>query len=230
MKLKCQGCRAFSFIDFIMIVAALAVLAFVMLPLIAKRNARSSRLGCTNYLKQIGLAYRQWAIDNGDKFPMQVSVTNGGVKELVEQGSAYEAFLVMSNELNTPKLLVCPQDTNPKRVRATTFGGLTAVGAAYQPIPFTNNNNISYFVGLDADETAPQQILSGDDNFLVGGAKPKPGVLLLWTNTPVAWTKDRHVNQGNVGLADGSVMGVSTPMLGKALINTGMATNRLAMP
>jgi hypothetical protein len=36
---------------------------------------------------------------------MQVSVTNGGTMELVNGGTVFEHFLVMSNELSTPKLL-----------------------------------------------------------------------------------------------------------------------------
>ena len=112
---------------------------------------------------------------------------------------------------------------------ATTFASpfSTAIG---QAIPFTNNNNVSYFIGLDADERQPQRILAGDDNFTVGSAKPPPGILKLWTNSPVAWTRERHVKQGNIALADGSVSELTTPMLSKALVNTGVATNRLAMP
>ena len=222
--------RAFTFIDLLMIMAALTAMAFVILPMLVKPRVHSCRVSCANHLKQIGLAYRQWAIDNNDKYPAHVSTADGGAKEWVKNGDAYTSFLVMSNELNTPKLLICPVDQTATRVIATTFGGTITASTTYLPVPFTNNNNVSYFVGIDADETKPNTVISGDDNFQVGNVKPKPGVLLLWTNTPVAWTKDRHVNHGNVGLADGSVMGVSTPMLAKALNNTGMATNRLALP
>jgi len=84
--------------------------------------------------------------------------------------------------------------------------------------------------GADADEAPPHSIVSGDDNITVAGAKPNSGVLMLWTNGPVAWTKERHVNQGNLGLADGSVVGSSTAMLKKLLVNTGMETNRWGLP
>jgi len=227
MKLKVTRYAAFTRMDFIIIVAVLVVLACVTLPLIAKRSARTSKIGCTNNLKQIGLAYRQWSIDDGDKYPAAVSTADGGAKEWIEAGAVYTSYLVLSNELNTPKILICPEDRTPKRVQATTFEWPSP---SPNSVPFINNDNVSYFVGLDADETEPQRILVGDDNFLVGGVKPKSGVLLLWTNTPVAWTKNRHVNQGNIGLADGSVMGVSTPKFQHTLINTEMATNRLAMP
>lgn len=219
---------AFTFVDLLVILAALVVITFLVLPVIAKRHARSSKISCTNHLKQIGLAYRQWSIDNGDKFPTAVSTTGGGAKESVEAGAVYTSFLVMSNELNTPRILVCPEARSI--VPAATFGFPRPPGVVSTWIPLTNNNSITYFVGLDANETKPDTILSGDDNFLVNGVKPKSGVLLLWTNSPVAWTKDRHVKQGNIGLADGSVLGTSTAKLAEVLVKAGAATNRLAMP
>src|SRR5205085_8808294 len=97
----------------------IALLAAIFLPALAKSKARSSRLGCTNCLKQIGLAFRSWSLDNNDQFPMRVSVTNGGTMELVASGVVYPHFQVMSNELSTPKILLCPNDE--KRSYATNF-------------------------------------------------------------------------------------------------------------
>ncbi|HEX4349181.1 MAG TPA: type II secretion system protein, partial [Verrucomicrobiae bacterium] len=59
------------------VVAVLLILVAVLLPGIAKNKKRSSRVGCVNNLKQAGLAYRIWEGDNGDIYPMRVSVTNG---------------------------------------------------------------------------------------------------------------------------------------------------------
>jgi len=227
MKLK--KCGAFTRMHCIMAVAALAAIAFVLLPMIAKRHARSSKVSCTNNLKQVGRAYRMWAIDNGDKYPAMVSTAEGGAKEWIEAGSLYTSFLVLSNELSTPKVLICPQEANPKRVVANTFAQVPP-NSSWQAIPFTNNNNVSYFVGLDADEAEPQRILSGDDNFLVDGVRPRSGLLLLRTNSSVTWTKERHINYGNIGLADGSVQRFTSPFMSRALLNTGVATNRLVMP
>jgi prepilin-type processing-associated H-X9-DG protein len=220
----------FTLIDLMMIIAALGVMASMILPRFAKARVHCCRASCTNRLRQIGLAHRQWAIDNGDKYPAAVSTADGGAKEWVERGDAYASYLVMSNELNTPKILICPDDATPNRVIATTFSQSVPSGSIYPAIPLTNNSSVSYFVGLDADETKPTIIVSGDDNFTVAATKPKQGVLMLWTNSPVAWTKERHVNQGNIGLADGSVMAINTLRFQETLVKTDLATNRLAMP
>ncbi len=216
----------FTLIDLMLVIACLVIVGFFVLPRFARTNSRSSRISCTNHLKQVGLAFRIWAGDNNDKMPMSVSVTNGGAMELANEGSAHAIFMVMSNELNTPKILFCPNETNPNRKYAVTFGS----SASPEARAFTATNNLSYFVGLDAEDTKPDTIITGDDNFAVGTDIPKKGLYLLSTNSPVEWTKERHIKQGNIGLADGSVQGFSTPAFRQALIRTGIATNRLAMP
>ena len=175
------------------IVSVLLIVVAVLLPNLRRprTSTATTRLNCVNHLKQIGLAYRIWEGDNGDFFPMGVSVTNGGSMEMVSTGNMVQSFLVVSNELSTPKILCCPADRD--RERASVFGGLA-------------NSNVSYFVGVDATNGLnPEMILSGDCNFELGGVPVKAGLLFLWTNDPVAWAATRHVHTGNLGLADGSV-------------------------
>jgi hypothetical protein len=179
-------------------------------------------------LKQIGIAYQLWEGDHDDKYPAAISTTNGGAMEPLARGNVAAEFLVMSNELSTPKILWCPADT--LRIWATNFYAL-------------NNSNVSYFVGLDAEARKPQVLLSGDDNFAIGGIPVKSGLLALSTNIPIAWSSGRHnaYNShfwtpardrfaGNIGLADGSAQQVTTDGLQQALQQTGVATNRLAIP
>jgi len=217
-----------SLIEALTVTAILAILIAMLLPALMAPRRRASRASCIVNLKQIGLAFRQWAMDNNGKYPMQVSVTNGGSMELVGSGAAYVHFRVLSNELNTPKIAFCSWDANPKRSPATRFE--LSLPEDAREILFTNDNHVSYFVGVDADPTHPTAILSGDDNFTVTGKIPKPGLLHLWTNSPVAWTAERHLNRGNIGLADGSVQVTTNQILRQLLIQSGAATNRLAMP
>jgi hypothetical protein len=89
-----------------------------------------------NNLKQIGLAFRIWEGDNGDQYPFNVSQAKGGVKELCGTDSnGFEknpaaVFMVMSNELSTPRILVCPND--PQKQAAADFSSLTADNISYQ--------------------------------------------------------------------------------------------------
>jgi hypothetical protein len=145
---------------------------------------------------------------------MSVSTNLGGTLEYVARGEMFRHFQVMSNELSTPKILVCPADV---RQPANDFG------------PTFGNTNISYFVGVDADESKPQMLLSGDRN-IDGGTKLANGILEITTNQLVSWSSRMHDGFGNVGIADGSVQQVTSSGLRSLLQQTGVATNRLAIP
>lgn len=205
-----------TLVEVLVVITVLAVIVAILLPALAASKRKNSRLNCISNLKQIGLAYRLWEGDNGDKYPMQISVTNGGAMELIAAGNVAACFQAMSNELSTPKILVCPEDKN--KIAATNFA--TDFSA----------KNISYFVGSDAVDTQPQTFLSGDDNFEISGVPVKSGLLELLTNTPISWTAARHKFAGNIGFGDGSVQQVTTKGLQNALRQTGVATNRLAIP
>ena len=208
--------NAFTLVEALVVLVIIAILWALLTPALDNRPTKATRIACVNNLKQIGIAYRLWEGDHGDKYPMAVSVANGGSMELIAAGNVTACFQAMSNELYTPKILLCPADTH--QVSAIDFSTL-------------NNSNISYFVGLDVtNETNPQMFLSGDDNFAIGGVPVKSGVVQLLTSTPVTWTKARHKFAGNIGLADGSVQQLTTDGLRQALQQTGVATNRLVIP
>jgi prepilin-type processing-associated H-X9-DG protein len=177
---------------------------------------QSSKIQCVNNLKQIGLAFRIWEGDNGDKLPMQVPAKKGGAMEPALRGNAAPIFQVMANELSTPRILLCPVDADRSAAKNFSAG--------------FDNSTVSYFAGVDARDDKPTMFLAGDENFAIGGRPVKPGLLLLATNAPVSWTDARHVNQGNIGLADGSVQTTGSSFLRQLLVQTGVATNRLAIP
>lgn len=221
--------RAFSLIDLLLTVAAVVGITLAFLPYLAKTRVHSCRMSCSNNLKQISLAFRIWSGDNNDRFPMSVSATNGGAMEAAVLGSAYDVFLVLSNELNTPKILICPEESNPHRTAATSFATVTDTNSAIPFIPFQATNNLSYFVGLDASETNSASLLTGDDHFSVRGAIPTSGLLAL-ADSNLKWRKGRHADEGNIAFADGSVHSLNSLGLLTAFEHTGFSTNRLAMP
>jgi len=220
MKPRCSNQRnpALTLVEVLVIIVVLGVLAAVILFVFVldKPPRNYSRINCVNNLHQIDLAFKRWGGDRNDKYPMQVSMTNGGAMELVATGNVAAVFLVMSNELNNPKVLICPADTN--RVAATNFWSRF------------DNKNVSYFIGVDAADDYPQRILSGDDNLSVGGNQARSGLVELLTNTPVAWTAARHRFAGNILLADCSVQQTTSTNLNLWFQQTGLATNRLAIP
>jgi hypothetical protein len=86
-------------------------------------KARAERIQCVNNLKQVGLAFRIWAGDNNDKYPT--------------------SLVVMSNELSTTKILVCPSDTARQQYAMLGFGQFQDSMTSYQLTvqPDDENNN-----------------------------------------------------------------------------------------
>lgn len=214
-RLANKTTNALTLIEVLVAIACLVIIAALLLPTLA-RTRRGSYIHCVTNLKQIGLSFRMWSNDNGDKFPFSVSVTNGGTMERVSLGWVFPHFQAMSNELNDAKILHCPEDR--ERPSATNF---TAD---------LNDWKVSYFVGVDARDYKPTTILAGDRNLALGNVRLRHGLTCLTNSDSMRWTSEIHSNQGNILLADGSVQQVSSKILRQAFQTTGMATNRLAIP
>src|SRR5260370_1198812 len=129
------------------------MLALLLPQSLAIRKQRVRQNQCSNNLKQVGLAFKTWSLDSRDRFPMGYEAQDGGSREAVATGKIFSHFQTMSNELTTTKVLVCPSD---KRLPAKDFRtGLS-------------NTNLSYFVGVDAEDPFPDMFLSGDRNLTNG--------------------------------------------------------------
>jgi hypothetical protein len=240
-----------TLMEVLMVLAALMILAALMLPgfLWPRRVGRSPRIQCVNNLNQVALSARVWEDDN--RYPMAVYATNGGAYEFTHHTqqsaiplaptqigtSPYQGrvFQVMSNELSTPKVLICPADSF-HTLAATNFG------TAGQGFGDFDLRKVSFFIGDDAVESDPQMVLFGDQNIgIQAKAGPDAPGATRFTSAMVvttgaigwnasagwAWTVDTHNKVGNLALADGSVQQVSITGLKNAMQN---GTNTVVWP
>ena len=165
-RLKKTKIGAFTLIELLVVIAIIAILAGMLLPALAKAKAKAQKIKYMSNLKNIGLGFRIFATDNGDLYPMAVPDAQGGSASAADlrRGATlvYRHFLSLSNELQTPKIVLCPSD-GLGRVEAVNWSTNRTRGrdaAQY----FAGNSSVSYFVGFEADETLPQSLLSGDRN------------------------------------------------------------------
>ena len=210
--------QGFTALEIIVVIAVVVLLAVLLLPSTARPKIREPGITCVSNLKQVGLAARMWSNDNGEKFPWQVSTSTNGTLELVNGPSVSPHFLAMSNELNSPRILACPADV--KRAKVARWSEF-------------DDKHLSYFVGLDADETRPQSILAGDRN-ITGGVRVTNTVFLFTSNSLVGFTKDLHDTSGNIALGDGSVQQLVPRafrnQINAALLSSDQPALRLAIP
>lgn len=167
------------------VVALIALLAGLYLPALHKAKTKGGQVRCLSNLRQVGLAMRMFAEDNNNQFPMQVARASGGSREYIERGETWRHFLLLSNHLSTPKLLVCPAD---RQSLATNWSQLT-------------NTSVSYFVGVDAHYGDAKHFLSGDRNLAIS-TDDSSKVVWLNKGEEVAWTQELHNGSGNILFAD----------------------------
>jgi prepilin-type N-terminal cleavage/methylation domain-containing protein len=178
-----QNKKAFTLIELLVVIAIIAILAAMLLPALAAAKKKAQKINCVNNLKQVGLAFRIWEGDNGDRYPMAVTYTSGGASEYLEHANSATppvngalnpgmVFMVMSNELGSAKVCYCPSDSfsdHPAPANAFSFGangfdGTTTPAAGALAGAETLAGAASYFVNGDAVETDPQIIMGGDEN------------------------------------------------------------------
>ncbi len=209
---------AFTLIELLVMIVTVALVC-VLIPTTVRRQRLARLKTCENNLKQVGLAFRYWDLNGGGEFVMAISTNYGGSKEQINTGRVFVHFRPMSNQLITPKVLVCPQDA-AKTVAAKFSRDFS-------------DTNVSYFVSVDALDLYPRTLLSGDRNLGFDNQPLKPGLFTLTTNNPtLSWTKALHNSCGNVLFADSSVQFLGSKQLATAARDPegNLATNRLAIP
>ena len=171
------------------------------------------------------------------------------------QNAAWKHFMAMSNELGSAKILMCPGDrvklNNIKSdftTGAAGFNNPAGTGNSGGPAPWPTyalqgkDNATSFAVGLDADETQPNTILTADRNYQTANAainvasavyggnmarttamSSTTGIAAWVTGTGTSGDAAHHGPQGNFALADGSVQQTTTAKLTEQLRSASSA-------
>ena len=199
---------AFTLSELVLVLTIVITLACILFVSLARPRVKIARIKCTTNLKNIGLGIRIFRSVNGpNSFPL-INTTSQ---------SALDVFSVISNEISTPMILLCPDDAQRRVANPSSFSNLTL-------------SNISYFVSLSATETNALSFLAGDRHWMINGSPVTAGILPLKTNTRASWSREIHNGVGNILMGDGSVQQASSKRLVQMVVDQNEGTNYLAFP
>lgn len=212
--------RGFTLTELLVVVAVIAILAGLLLPVLGRSKAKAERIACANNIKQLSVAWHLYADDNGD-----LTVNNHGVPETLARRDTWANNVQdwLDGEDNTnlvylshgklgtyasraTAIFKCPTDREPalngQRIRSVSMNA--QVG---NPGELTNRFNPSYL------------------QFFKQAAIPKPSNLFVfldehcdtlndgffvnrldeyeWGNLPGSY----HQGAANLSYADGHVDG-----------------------
>src|SRR5260221_10881445 len=237
---------AFSRLEVAVVLGTLALLCAIAMPVLANNRSRSEQIVCLNNLRQVGHGFQLWASEHDDKNPWWVPIRDGGSYwaagdpvpswGLALRPNAWFQFAWVSNQLRTPKILVCPSDVGvgaPRKVANDFFnspaGGF--LNAAYK------NNAVSYLVGLHSRYDDPRSVLCADRNVLFDaiGVACSSGLtstleLTYLSQAILHWTNSIHGLAGNVLRTDGSTERLSNFDVFGGRINNGNGNEHFIGP
>jgi len=100
--MKRKNYVGFTLIELLVVIAIIAILAGLLLPALARSKEKGRQIACVSNLKQIGLAIRMYADDNGGWMPTTTHGTTATNVSWIYQLSRYLA--------NVDRVKLCPSD------------------------------------------------------------------------------------------------------------------------
>lgn len=205
-----ESVPGFTLVELLLTVGIIGLLAGLLGAALPAALKRTRTHKCSTNLHSFGVALISFADDHDGKLRLgALSPPNSMLAGL-------------SNNLSSPKILVCPTDN--QLITPWANGGSDKLRVAARAFPGLQNSNVSYFYS-GPPEFGSRTVLAGDRNLChssfpapTGPISPPHVVLTIaQSNSYFAWNRFLHELKGNVAMGDGSVLFTTSEAIHQAV-------------
>jgi prepilin-type N-terminal cleavage/methylation domain-containing protein len=131
---------AFTLVELLTVIAIIAILAAIILPVLSSAKARARQVECTSNLHQLGISVTMYAGDNKDRLPCCSRLSDGSLYGLPGLRTVLQPYV------REPRSYACPMDKGADSLYESE-------GTSYEWNTFLNGRFIDratfHIVGLD---------------------------------------------------------------------------------
>jgi prepilin-type N-terminal cleavage/methylation domain-containing protein len=210
--------RGFTLVELLAVIATIAILAALLLPILSKAKIKAQRTACSSNLRQLGFAWLLYSAENNSalvpSYPSQPEVWVQG--DMTRPNEAGNAALIRQGKLfhysQNVSIYHCPTDpgqsfsgTRVTTVRSYSMNSfMGARNPSLPPVPETAENYVSFFA-KESDLRRPSELwvlLDEDERSINDGFFVTDPTGHMWIDFP-AVSQHRHNFSFGLSFADG---------------------------
>jgi prepilin-type N-terminal cleavage/methylation domain-containing protein/prepilin-type processing-associated H-X9-DG protein len=112
----------FSLVELLVVIGIITILISILLPTITKARESASRTQCLSNLRQVGMAFRMYAMMNNDQVPLGYRKGSDGpqkqLNSMVYSATAHRyvifGWMYVAGMMTSPAVFYCPSENNPQ--------------------------------------------------------------------------------------------------------------------
>ncbi len=115
--------RAFTLVELLVVIGIIAILIAILMPTLTKARESARRAECLSNLRQVGLSFRFYAMNNRDQVPLGYRANTKQFNSMIYSSTAKRlvlfGWLYTAGLMKNPKVFFCPSENDPRSMFAT---------------------------------------------------------------------------------------------------------------